>query len=95
MLAVTLSAGDKTKVLFGKLKGEYNVRKMKFKCECYIKTHFGCKLCGKEFEGEQQKQEHKFQRHLILRHPIYFWENYCKLKKNIREKKRSNNKGEQ
>lgn len=67
---------------------------MRIKGELYFKSDFKCKLCGKHFRGEQQKQDRKFKWHLYLRHPIYFWKNYFKLKKDIREKKRSNNKGE-
>lgn len=44
---------------------------MKITCDIFIETTFRCKLCGKKFNGEINKTNRKYGRHLLFRHPKY------------------------
>ena len=44
---------------------------MKITCDIFIEATFKCKLCGKKFNGEINKTNRKYFRHLLLKHPKY------------------------
>lgn len=55
---------------------------MKFTCNIFIETTFSCKLCGKKFNGEIEKTNRKYYRHLLFKHPIYTVKGIVKILNN-------------
>lgn len=55
---------------------------MKITCDIFIEATYSCKLCGKKFNGEIEKTNRKYFRHLLFKHPIYTVKGIVKILNN-------------